>query len=110
LHIAAHYHGGGATPTPEGRDDVVDSVLTAISEVNGGDMATALHRKLTASNSSQRHANSAPNHSPDVPEESHTLACPKASSDSPLSNCGESNAGSRISTPPLRYYTHNISY
>ncbi|VDM45272.1 unnamed protein product, partial [Toxocara canis] len=96
LHIAAHYHGGNATPTSEGRDEV-EGALMVLSDVNG-DTAVALHRKLTGSNSSQR-ANSAPNHSPDVPEESHTLTCPKALSDSPLST-SEGNADLQISTPP----------
>lgn len=78
----------------------MESALTVLADGNG-DTVAALHRKLTGSNSSQ-HANSAPNHSPDVPEESHTLACPKALSDSPLSN-SEGNADSRISTPPFGY-------
>lgn len=56
----------------------MEGALTVISD---GETPT-LHRKLVSTNSSQ-HANSAPNHSPGVPEESHTVTCSKSSDSLP---------------------------
>ncbi|MFH4979733.1 hypothetical protein AB6A40_006442 [Gnathostoma spinigerum] len=77
LHIAAHYHGGGATPTHESREEA-EGALSVLSDLSM-DTASVLHRKLTESHPNQ-HANSAPNHSPGIPEESHTVSSRKTPS------------------------------
>lgn len=66
------------TVIAESREEV-EGAITMLADANG-DATVVLHRKLTGSASGQ-HANSAPNHSPSAPEESHTI-CPKASSSS----------------------------
>uniref|UniRef100_A0A0N5AB99 C2H2-type domain-containing protein n=1 Tax=Syphacia muris TaxID=451379 RepID=A0A0N5AB99_9BILA len=75
LHIAAHYR-DAANLNCENREDG-DVPLTVISDSD----SAGLHRRLVGTNSSQ-HANSAPNHSPGVPEESHTVVCSKSLSTS----------------------------
>ncbi|VDM95973.1 unnamed protein product [Thelazia callipaeda] len=69
-HIAAHYLLSGAvTPLPDSRDEI-EGAITVLSDAST-DANAALHRKLTGLALGQ-HANSAPNHSPNAPEESHT--------------------------------------
>lgn len=80
------------SPQIDGRDEET-TALTA-----GTEGASALHRKLTGSNSNQ-HVPSVPNHSPGVPEESATSARLKQLNHSPLSGGSESPLSA---TPPSR--------